>query len=236
NRVSWGLGSRFLEDDSGRQRLSLGVGQALYFEDRHIGMEGDPDTLPRNPQQFYQSTRKRSPLVTRLDWQVTDQWRSYWEWLYDDHQRRTDRATLGIQYRADAGHVLNFGYRWEAEGFNPFADEDDRLSYNREEYDMSFAVKALPQLDVIGRVIYDNTNDRALEQMAGVQWNDCCYGLQLVWREWIDDNNTANTLRDDTTDRGVFLRFVFKGLGGVGGAADTYFSSAIPGYRGAELE
>lgn len=236
NRVSWGLSSRFLEDESGRQRVSLGVGQALYFEDRHIDMAGNPDTLPRNPQRLYQSTRKRSPLVTRLDWQVTDQWRSYWEWLYDDHQRRTDRATLGVQYRADAGHVLNLGYRWETEGFNPFADSDDRLSYDREEYDMSFAVKALPQLDVIGRVLYDNTNDRALEQLAGVQWNDCCYGLQLVWREWIDDNSTANTLNDDTTDRGIFLRFVFKGLGGVGGTADTYFNTAIPGYRGVELE
>lgn len=236
NRLSWGLDSRLLEDDSGRRRVSLGVGQALYLEDRHVDMDGDTETLPRDPERRYQNTRKRSPLVTRLDWQVNDQWRSYWEWLYDDHRSQTEQTSLGLEYRADAGHVFNLGYRWETQGFNPFADSDDRLGYNREELDLSFAIRALPQLDLIGRVLYDNTNDRALEQLAGVQWNDCCHGLQLVWREWIDDDNTAYTIEDDTTDRGIFLRFVFKGLGGVGGKADTHFRSAIPGYRSTALD
>mgnify|MGYP002735276999 CR=1 FL=1 len=236
NRLSWGLDSRLLEDDSGRRRVSLGVGQALYLEDRHIDMDGDTETLPRDPDRRYQNTRKRSPLVTRLDWQINDQWRSYWEWLYDDQRNLTEQASLGVEYRANAGHVFNVGYRWEVEGYNPFADADDRLGYDREELDLSFAIRALPQLDLIGRVLYDNTNDRALEQLAGVQWNDCCHGVQLVWREWIDDDNTAYTIDDDTTDRGIFLRFVFKGLGGVGGQADTHFRRAIPGYRSTALD
>ncbi|HSH47795.1 MAG TPA: LPS-assembly protein LptD [Halomonas sp.] len=236
NRLSWGVDSRLLEGDSGRRRVSLGVGQALYFEDRYIGMDGDPDTLPSNPDQYYQNTRKRSPLVTRLDWQISDQWRSYWEWLYDDKNSMTEQASLGLEYRAAAGHVFNLGYRWEAEGFNPFADADDRLGYSREEYDLSFAIRALPQLDLIGRALYDNTNDRMLEQLAGVQWNGCCHGVQLVWREWIDDGDTAYTIEDDTTDRGIFLRFVFKGLGGVGGQADMHFRRAIPGYRSTALD
>ncbi|RUA22402.1 hypothetical protein DSL92_05785 [Billgrantia gudaonensis] len=66
-----------------------------------------------------------------------------------------------------------------------------------------------------------------LEQLAGVQWNDCCYGLQLVWREWVDDGDTAR-LADDTTDRGFFR---FKGLGGVGGNAGSEFGQIVPGYR-----
>ncbi|MBB3230329.1 LPS-assembly protein LptD [Halomonas stenophila] len=233
NRFSYGTESRLLEDASGRERLSLGVGQAVYFEDRTIDLGGDPDTLPseQNFPRFYDATRDRSPWVTRLDWRVTDHWRTRWEWLYDDHLSRTERTSLGLQYRADAGHVLNLGYNWELEGFSPAEDEEDVRGYDREDYDLSFALKATPRLDVIGRVLYDNTNDRMLEQLAGVQWNDCCYGLQLVWREWIDDEDTANTIADDTTDRGFFLRFVFKGLGGVGGEADTHFREAIPGYR-----
>lgn len=131
--------------------------------------------------------------------------------------------------------MLNLGYRWQVQGFDPAEDEEDVANYNREEVDLSFALKASRQVDLIGRLLYDNTNDRALEQLAGVQWNDCCYGLQLVWREWVDDNDTANSIADDQTDRGIFLRFVFKGLGGVGGEADGYFQQAVPGYRAASL-
>ncbi|QFU00660.1 LPS-assembly protein LptD precursor [Halomonas sp. THAF5a] len=237
NRVSLGVESRLLADDSGRERLSLGIGQAYYLEDRTIDMAGDPDTLPadRDSYDYYLATRERSPLVTRADWQISDAWRARWQWLYDDHRERTESTSLGLQYLAPAGHVLNLGYRWQVQGFDPAEDEEDVANYNREEVDLSFALKASRQVDLIGRLLYDNTNDRALEQLAGVQWNDCCYGLQLVWREWVDDNDTANSIADDQTDRGIFLRFVFKGLGGVGGEADGYFQQAVPGYRAASL-
>ncbi|QJQ94779.1 MULTISPECIES: LPS-assembly protein LptD [Halomonadaceae] len=234
NRLSYGAATRFLEDESGRQRLSLAMGQAVYFDDRHIDLNGDPHTLP-NPEEgggerYYQATRSRSPLVTRLDWQINQRWSTGYEWLYDDSRNRTERTTLDLRYRDPRGHVLNLGYRWELEGFDPSGEPEDRLDYNREEYDVSFAYRLNPRLDVIGRYTHDYTNDRALEQLAGVQWNDCCYGLQLVWREWIDDNDTAQ-IEDDFNDRGIFLRFIFKGLGGVGQEADSYFERTIPGYR-----
>jgi LPS-assembly protein len=236
NRLSLGLESRLLEDERGRERLSVGVGQALYFEDRNIDIDGDPDKSSRedfaNFERFYNATRDRSPLVTRADWRITDRWRTRWQWLYDDNRQLTERTSVDLQYRSPVGHVLNLGYRWELQGFDPSVapGDDDFRDFNREEYDLSFAWKANRRVDLIGRFLYDNTNDRALEQLAGVQWNDCCYGLQLVWREWIDDNDTAR-IDDDFTDRGIFLRFVFKGLGGVGREADSYFEEAIPGYR-----
>ncbi|PMR76678.1 LPS-assembly protein LptD [Billgrantia endophytica] len=235
NRLSLGVESRLLEDARGRERLSLGVGQAVYFDDRNIDMGGDPNTLPSpsvdDGERLYQATRDRSPLVTRLDWQINERWSTGYEWLYDDNRQRTERTTVSLRYRNPAGHVLNLGYRWQLQGFDPSGDDEDRLGYDREEYDLSFAYKLDPRVDLIGRFIYDHTNRRSLEQLAGVQWNDCCYGVQLVWREWVDDNDTANTIEDDFTERGLFLRFVFKGLGGVGGDAGEYFEQAVPGYR-----
>jgi len=67
----------------------------------------------------------------------------------------------------------------------------------------------------------------------GVQYNDCCYGVQVTWREWQDDNDTANTISDDEEKNGIFLTFEFKGLGGVGQSADSYLEQAVPGYRNA---
>ena len=236
NRFSYAASTRFLEDASGRERFSLGVGQALYFEDRHIDMDGNPDKWRTAPSvdrddRYYRATRNRSPIVTHLDWAINQRWSARYEWLYDDHRSRTERTSFGVGYRDPRGHALNLGYRWQLQGFDPSGEEEDRLGYDREEYELSFAYKVNPRIDLIGRFLYDHTNSRSLDQMAGVQWNDCCYGLQLVWREWVEDNDTANTIDDDYTDRGLFLRFVFKGLGGVGGDAGDYFERAVPGYR-----
>ncbi|RUA22403.1 LPS-assembly protein LptD [Billgrantia gudaonensis] len=124
-------------DDSGRERWA--AGQALYFDDRMIGMDGDPDQLPTNGEDRYRATRERSPLVTRLDWRVTDAWRTRWQWLYDD-RLRAHRARLFRRraYRADAGHVVNLGYRWELQGFDPSVerDDDDFRNFDREEFDL----------------------------------------------------------------------------------------------------
>nr|WP_298377307.1 LPS-assembly protein LptD [uncultured Halomonas sp.] len=234
NKLSYGLATRFLEDDSGRQRLSLAVGQSAYFEDRNVDMDGDPDTLPdrdTNFERWYNATRDRSPVVTQLDWQINDRWSTRYEWFYDTDRNLTERTATYLRYRNPAGHVLNLGYRWQLEGFDPSGDPEDQLGYDREEYDVSFAYRATPSLDLIGRYTYDNTNSRSLEQLAGIQWNDCCYGVQVAWREWLEDNDTANTIEDDYRDRGIFLTFVFKGLGGVGQGTDAFFEESIPGYQ-----
>ncbi|WP_251977871.1 LPS-assembly protein LptD [Salinicola avicenniae] len=239
NKVSYGASTRFLEDDTGRERLSLSVGQSAYFEDRNIDMNGDPDTLPskeNNYADWYRATRDRSPVITQLEWRINDSWRTRYEWFYDEQESRTEKVSAYAQYQSTAGHVLNLGYRWQLEGFDPSGDDvEDRLGYNREDFDVSFAYKATPSLDLIGRYLYDNTNKRDLENLAGVQFNSCCSAVQVVWREWVKDNDTANTIDDDYTDRGIFLRFVFKGLGGVGQEADSYFATAVPGYRATEF-
>src|SRR5699024_1432588 len=90
NRLSYALTTRFLTDDSGRERVSLGVGQATYFDDRTIDIDGDPNTLPTDVERRYNALRDRSPVVTRLDWQMTDRWSLGYELLYDEQRRLTE--------------------------------------------------------------------------------------------------------------------------------------------------
>ncbi|WP_192035220.1 LPS-assembly protein LptD [Halomonas sp. YLGW01] len=239
NRLSGGVSSRFLADDSGRERLDLGIGMGVYFEDRTIDMDGDPNDVPDRDSDYdawYRATRDRTPLVTKAEWQINEAWSAGSTWLYDTERDLTERSGVDLAYRHPDGHVLNLGYGWELQGYDPSADdEEDQVGYDQEEFDVSFALSTGARFDLIGRYLYDNTNSRSLERLAGVQWNDCCYGLQLVWRDWVEDNDTADSIDDDYTDRGIFLRFIFKGLGGVGQEADTYFEQAIPGYRSTDF-
>ncbi|WP_017430987.1 LPS-assembly protein LptD [Vreelandella jeotgali] len=238
NRLSYGVQTRLLEDESGREKVSAGIGQSLYFEDRRVGLDGRDDApMPEDsayasPESYYQVTRDRSPVVTQLDWQINSRWSTGAQWLYDDERNVSERSSVDLRYRHPDGHVMNLGYRWEIEGFDPGLEPGDDAyhDYDREEWDLSFAWNASPAIDLIGRYLHDQTNHRPLEQLAGVQWNSCCYGIQAVWRRWVDDNDTAR-VGDDFNDRGLFLRFVLHGLGGAGQDADSYFERTIPGYR-----
>ncbi|MFC0268696.1 LPS-assembly protein LptD [Kushneria aurantia] len=231
NKVSYGLTSRFLEDDSGRQRLALSLGQSYYFEDRDVVDARFDDRIDEQSNLYYFHHRNRSPIIAQADWQVTDRWSVSQSLFYDEIRNRTEKASSYLSYRDEDQLVLNLGYRWQVADFDPFGDEDERTSYNREEFDSSFAWRVTPAVSLLGRYLYDQTNSRALEKLAGVRFNDCCYGVQLAWREYIDDRDTAR-IGDDETERGIFLSFIFKGLGSVGsGGSSGYFADAIPGVR-----
>ncbi|MCM2130179.1 LPS-assembly protein LptD [Larsenimonas rhizosphaerae] len=232
NKLSYGVSSRFLEDATGRERLKLSLGQSRYFDDREVN-DNDPSKNYDDPnsQYYYNDHREYSPAVAQVDWQLTRRWSARYAMLYDTERGRTEQNSTYLRYRDPGGSIVNLGYRWEVQGFDPAGDSKDRLGYNRNEYDLSFAWKATAGVSLIGRYLYDETNSRALEKLAGVQFNDCCYGVEVAWREWIDDDDSANTIVDDETKRGIFLRFIFKGLGGIGQDPDPYFSEAVPGYQ-----
>ena len=239
NKVSYGVSSRFISDESGRERLKLGVGQSSYLSDRNIDMDGDPDKTSRSDfdsySDYYRATRDRSPVVFQADVVLNDQWTASQAVFQDFDRGVTESAQTSLRYRAEQGTVLNFGFNREIEGFVPYDDEDadDVLGYTRNEWDFSFATPMSESWSLLGRYMYDSTNSRSLEKVLGVQYNDCCYGVQVTWREWQDDNDTANTISDDEEKNGIFLTFEFKGLGGVGQSADSYLEQAVPGYRNA---
>lgn len=232
NKLSYGLSSRLLEDDTGRQRLALSMGQSYYFEDRDVvDARFSERAIDEDSNLYYFHHRDRSPIIASAQWQISDRWSTTQSIFYDENRDRTEKSSSYLTYRDQDNLVLNAGYRWQVSDFDPFGDEDDRLSYDREELDVSFAWRMTPSISLLGRYLYDHTNSRSLERLAGIRFDDCCYGVQLAWREYIDDDDTAR-IDDDETRRGLFLSFVFKGLGSVGqGGSSSYFASAIPGVR-----
>ncbi|WP_027351443.1 LPS-assembly protein LptD [Halotalea alkalilenta] len=234
NKVSYGVSSRFLDDATGHQRFTASVGQSRFFDDRRV-TDDDPTKYDEyqnvNSRYGYDLVRDYSPAIGQLEWQINDRWSTRYALFYDTENGATERNETYVSYRHPSGSLLNLGYRWQREGFDPSGDEEDRLGYNRNEYDVSFAWRMNASMSLVGRYLYDQTNSRSLETLAGVQFNDCCYGIEVAWREYVDDDDTLNTIRDDETKRGLFLRFIFKGLGGVGQNPDTYFEQAVPGYQ-----
>ena len=92
-----------------------------------------------------------------------------------------------------------------------------------EQGDVSWSWPLAKQWNFVGRVNFSIREDEVLEQFYGLEYEDCCWGLRLVYREHI-------STRDGTTDDSIGLQLVLKGMSSVGTAADKLLENGILGY------
>ena len=99
---------------------------------------------------------------------------------------------------------------------------------------------------LFGQFQYDITHDYSAESLAGVEYNNCCVKLRLVYREGLVYNDTVannatlmnNAMIDNQPnierDRSIVLQFELKGLFTVGNTVEKILSESILGYRSSQ--
>lgn len=77
------------------------------------------------------------------------------------------------------------------------------------------------RLSLIGRWVYAEDLGRTVGSLAGLEYNNCCWSVQLVHQNYLTDDQTLETR--------VLFQIQLKGLGGTGGAS-AKLSEAIDGF------
>lgn len=198
NQLALALTSRLINPANGRQQISASVGELFYFRDRRV-------TLPGN----LTATRNRSDLVANLSVQFNENWQTSASILWDPEDSSTSRGNVQLQYRTDKRQLLNLGYRFRRDVL--------------EQVDTSFLWPLTPNWQLIGRWNYSLTNNRTFNALAGIGYESCCWGLKLVGRSFVNnDNGDRNTT--------VYLQIELKGLVGLGRKIDHLLERDILGY------
>jgi LPS-assembly protein len=142
-------------------------------------------------------------LAGYRNWNISSgiQWNPYAD--------RTERAEVRLQYRPDAGRVLNLGYRFQY----------DRL----EQVEASTAWPLTAHWRVYGRALYSLRESKSIENFAGFEYSSCCWNLRAVGRDYVSRRTGAH-------DRSIYLQLELKGLSSVGQAADAFLERSIRGY------
>ena len=250
NQISLGLTSRLIEDD-GFERARFGVGQIVYLKDRRLWIsptagykEGDQQNWEENlteEEQRLQSdmTEKTSPVASEAIYNINRTMSIRQDLMWDANNNEIDDYGLYYVYKPASRKVLNIGYR-----FKDQADRYVKNSKNQHEKDangqsievkndmsqtdISIAWPVMQNWSAMGRWQYDITNKRDLEKMAGVEYNDCCYQVRLLWRSWIEDDSNID---HPTKKNGFFLQFVLRGLGDITGGSAVEYLEGIKGYK-----
>ncbi|AXS83419.1 MULTISPECIES: LPS-assembly protein LptD [Marinobacter] len=197
NQLTVALTSRFNDLLTGAERARFSIGQVQYFDDREVTLFGEGG-----------GTRSRSPLAGEVVLNPLDtlEIRSSGLWDPDTGDTEEGRSQLTF-HSSDYRYLASLGH-----------------TYSRDELEQSDIATVFPVTDrvsLIGRWVYDSSLDRTVGSLAGIEYNNCCWSIQVVHQNYL------------TYDRELQGRILFqiqlKGLGGSGGAS-ARISEAIYGF------
>lgn len=201
NRLSLALTSRLL--DTGTEILRGSVGVIHHFDDRKV-------TLPNGAP----GTDDLSDVVGELAVRPTEHWRIQATAQWNPQEDETEKHNSQVSFRGPGGGIANLGYR--------FQDQ------TRRQTDISFAWPVSPRWNLLARSNYSLREDRRIESLLGLEYENCCWRLRTVARESIEaDENDKDGFEHD---KAILMELVLKGLGSFGDPTGERFEDAILGY------
>lgn len=229
-KIALGISSRFMDADTGRERLTLSLGQALYLKNRTVGLSTAPYTDASDLS--YQQTRPVSPLVGAVTYEplsgVT---------LSASRQWNTDQSAFGLEKQEEkitAIHPSGFSVMLRhtksytgcaitggcAEGIEAPFDETG---------DLGLAASLSDQWRVFAVARRDFVKGAYQEAIAGLEYESCCWMVRIAKHQYYtdDDSSKPDAFQDKTR-----IQLVLKGFGGIGSKAPyTRTKAYIPGYN-----
>lgn len=198
NQLTVALTSRFNDLLTGAERARVSLGQVHYFADRDVNLFGQGG-----------SDRSSSPLAGELVLNPMQNLEIRSSGLWDHDTRKTEEGRSQLIFHSP-------DYRYLATLGHTYSRPDDL-----EQTDIGTVFPVTNRLSAIGRWVYDSGLDRTVGTLAGFEYNNCCWSVQVVHQGYLTD--------DAQLENRVLFRIELKGLGGSGGASDS-IADAIYGY------
>ncbi|MGE0626011.1 MAG: LPS-assembly protein LptD [Pseudomonadales bacterium] len=205
NQLSMGFTSRLLNASSGVEMLRASIGQIRYFEDRRVtlfGVQTERDQSSKSEFAGELAARMRS-------------WTVGADVIWDPTLDKVSRGGGYTTYRASNDRIVHLGYRYDTN----FIDQTD----------VAVIWPLTRRYAAIGRWNYDLNTRRTIEGLAGIEYNDCCWKLRVVYRSYLD-SPSARDFESAEKRSGIYFQVVFKGLASLDDSLESLLSKSIRGY------
>jgi LPS-assembly protein len=155
-QASIGLTTRFIDQETGREFFSAGVGQAFFTEDRQVSLNGSTDT------------RDKSSLMTQLTYRPSSAWTVTLDSAYDQDEKESLQTDLALRYRAER-EVFNLEYHKRDESLEQSA--------------LSFVYPMSNRWTGYFKRHYSIRKERPVQNLAGLTYESCCWRFDLLYEE-----------------------------------------------------
>lgn len=211
NQMTLGLTTR-LFDENNVEKFKFSLGQIFYFQDSRVGIN-EPG---RSTQTFTQENTSNSVLAAELSTQIYKDWYMSGAIQYDTKLSENQKSEVTLDFRPGTNKLLQLSYRYVPDLLNTNTNESVDIS----QAGMRGAWPVSDNLYLVGNWYYDLNESRNIETYAGFQYESCCWAVRLSYHYRIKTNyqDDFNPMVDDRElfEKGIYLNFVIKGLGGSG--------------------
>jgi len=211
NQLTAALTTRIIDGPSGRERLRASIGQIQYFEDRRVTLS--PNTPP--------ATEDNSGLIAQGRLNLSSEWSVQGSVQLEPDNRDFLRGAFDLRYYANSRQLINLSYLLDRDPSEQSPDTQDQI----DSLDVSFLWPLTSQWRVLARWNQAINVNRNLETLAGLEYEDCCWAIRTVARQYRD-----SPLESDAKT-GFYLELELKGLSRLGGGLENILQSSILGYQ-----
>ena len=202
NQLTAALTSRFIEDDTGVERLRAAIGQRYYFATQQVTLD--------NPAR----DGLASDILAALSGQLSRKWRIDLAIQYNPNNNRAEKFTAGARYNPGFGKVINLAYRTR--------DATAALPEPINQIDISGQWPLSARWYGLGRFNYSLRDRKIVEGLAGLEYNKDCWALRLVAHRLAIAQQQVST--------SIFVQLELNGLSRLGNNPLEVLKQNIPGY------
>ncbi|RTZ44738.1 LPS-assembly protein LptD [Candidimonas sp. SYP-B2681] len=217
NQVTVGLTTRWLDADSGSERLSLSAAQRIYFSDQRVKLGFNDQTR----------TDTKSDYLIGANAALTDTLNVRFDGQFNPHSKDRNRMTAGFRWEPKRLTTLSASYRYERD---PRAYADPNYVINplddktREQVSVSAQWPLTNKIYALGRYDYSIQEKRNTQSILGLEYKgECCWVGRVVMQRYAVSSQDVNTA--------LFFQLELSGLGSLGTDPMRLLSDRIAGYR-----
>lgn len=210
NQLSLGLSSRFLDADTGQEKLRLDLGQVYAFTQHNVTLDADDDSYldPLVDSNI-------SPLIGQATVGLNSNWNATGSLSVNTNNTSTfiNNVAATLQYKPDKDHLINMNYSFIANGDSI---QGETVDLNR--FDLSFAWLLEKRWRLMADWNYNISAEDYQELLFGLEYNNCCWAIRLLGERVFNGYDSSG---QSTFDYRGGIQFMLKGLGSLNGGDST---------------
>ena len=198
NQLTFALTSRIQNRNEGKELFKASIGQVFNFTDKKVTLPGG--TIQQG---------KRSDLVLELSGHLNERFNLSSTTLWSHEKKRIPSYELRLNYQDEKKRIANLSFR--------------KLNKELKQITLSGSFPLNDKWSFVGSFDRDLKNKRSLENLIGLEYQDCCWKVRLVSKRYLSSDN-------ENYETPIFLEFELKGLGNLGTGASRELRNKIYGY------
>lgn len=227
NLLALGVTSRWLDEETGNERMALQLAQRFYFDDQKV-------TLSNSERKREKS---KSEFLANLSVGLTDTLNTETGVQFDTYEKKIAQTYASIRWFPKRLTSLSLTYRYQRDPFY-IQDLEGNIRYDKkgnpiavpyqlpgkENLSVAGQWPLTEQLYAVGRFDYSLREKRSTQSIFGLEYKgDCCWTGRIVMQRYAVTKEKSNSA--------IFLQVELNGLGAVGSDPMELLRDSIPGYQ-----